>query len=182
MTKLYVASSWRNPVYEKVLANLRQAGHECYDFKNPKEGDKGFAWSEINPNWKDWSLNQFTNALIHPIGQSGFKNDFDAMKWCEQLVLVLPSGRSAHVEAGWASGAGKKVHVYIPQELPGSWEPELMYLCFTTICGNLDGLNYALHKHRVHKITDGVTIERAQVGGAEHIKDAVDRSFEEGDG
>ena len=175
MTKLYVASSWRNPVYPKVIDNLRMAGHECYDFRNPPSGT-GFGWSQIDPNYKDWSLDQYTNALIHPVGQAGFHSDFDAMKWAEQFVLVLPSGRSAHVEAGWAAGAGKKVHVYIPKELPGSWEPELMYLCFTTICGNLDGLNYALHKHRPKApfFKEEEMIGRKDVGGASYIETAAD--------
>ncbi len=151
MTKLYVASSWRNPIYPGVIHKLREAGHECYDFRNP-EGGTGFGWSQIDSDWKNWSLDQYTRALVHPTAQAGFKSDKAAMEWCEQMVLVLPSGRSAHVEAGWAAGAGKKVHVYIPQQIGGSWEPELMYLCFTTICGNLDGLLYGLHKHDVSRM------------------------------
>jgi len=154
MTKLYVASSWRNTVYTTLLQNLRDTGHECYDFRNPGDGDDGFSWSKVDPEWKSWTLDQYNNGLLHPASQQGFKLDKSALDWCEQLVLVLPCGKSAHVEAGYASGCGKKVHVYIPQGMKEDykgnpiWEPELMYLLFTTICGNLDGLNYALHKHR----------------------------------
>ncbi len=149
MTKLYVASSWRNTYYEKVLATLRQAGHECYDFKNPKPGESGFAWSSIDGRWHQWTLDEYTNGLLHPIAQAGYNNDKEALDWCEQCVLVLPSGRSAHTEAGYAAGQGKKVHVYIDKTDPKAFEPELMYLIYTTICGNLDGLLYALHKHRL---------------------------------
>lgn len=36
------------------------------------------------------------------------------MKWADTCVLALPCGRSAHLEAGWMSGAGKKLIVYMP--------------------------------------------------------------------
>ena len=51
-------------------------------------------------------------------------------------MLVLPCGRSAHTEAGWMAGRGKKVVVYIPK----MEEPELMYKLFDKVAGNLDEL------------------------------------------
>lgn len=58
-----------------------------------------------------------------------FNSDFNAMKWADTCVLVLPCGRSAHTEAGWMKGAGKKVLVY------QIWaeEPELMYKIYDDI-------------------------------------------------
>jgi len=35
--KIYVASSWRNEYYPEVVAKLREAGHEVYDFHNDIE-------------------------------------------------------------------------------------------------------------------------------------------------
>jgi len=37
-----------------------------------------------------------------------FHNDIKAMEACDACVLVLPCGRSAHTEAGWFAGRGKK--------------------------------------------------------------------------
>ena len=37
--KIYVASSWRNEYYPEVVAKLREAGHDVYDFRNPPSGD-----------------------------------------------------------------------------------------------------------------------------------------------
>ena len=31
--KIYVASSWRNTFYPEVVARLREAGHDVYDFR-----------------------------------------------------------------------------------------------------------------------------------------------------
>ena len=38
MARIYVASSWRNKYQPEVVAALRKAGHEVYDFRNPKDG------------------------------------------------------------------------------------------------------------------------------------------------
>ena len=32
--KIYVASSWRNTFYPEVVARLREAGHDVYDFRS----------------------------------------------------------------------------------------------------------------------------------------------------
>ncbi len=53
-------------------------------------------------------------------------------------VLVLPCGRSAHTEAGWFAGQGKKVFAYIPNK--DCFEPELMYKLFTKVCISLEEL------------------------------------------
>lgn len=89
----------------------------------------GFAWSEIDENWKNWTPLQYKSALSHPIAEAGFKLDFDAMKWADICVMVLPCGRSANTEAGWMKGAGKKVYVFQPTKQ----EPELMYKIFDGI-------------------------------------------------
>ena len=64
----------------------------------------GFSWSSIDPNWKNWSTQQYQEALNHPIAQKGFDLDFNAMKWADVCVMVLPCGRSANTEAGWMKG------------------------------------------------------------------------------
>ena len=124
MSRIYVASSWRNPFQQHVVHDLRVAGHEVYDFRNPRPGDHGFAWSDIEPTWQEWDAHRFRAALDHPIARAGFKSDFDALKWCDTCILVLPCGRSAHLELGWAVGAGKRTAIL----LAGQNEPELMYL------------------------------------------------------
>ena len=125
--KIYVASSWRNPIQPGIVEVLRRAGHEVYDFRNPSPGNKGFAWSEVNPRWLQWTPEQFVEDLYagHPSVTRGFKCDKDALDWCDTCVCVLPCGRSAHLEAGYAVGRGKLVLFYLH---PDKFEPELMYL------------------------------------------------------
>src|SRR5262245_14946747 len=106
--KIYVASSWRCPYQPTVVEALKKVGHEVYDFKNPRPGDYGFAWQSIDPEWEEWDNGAFRAALKNPIAERGFELDFDAMKWADACVLVMPCGRSAHLELGWCAGAGKK--------------------------------------------------------------------------
>jgi len=121
--KIYAASSWRNSYQPGVVALLRQLGHEVYDFRNPRPGNTGFSWSDIDANWKSWSAVEYRSALAHPIAEAGYVLDFDAMRWCDACVLILPAGRSASWELGWCMGAGKVAYIYIPEPV----EPELMF-------------------------------------------------------
>lgn len=103
---------------------LRNVGHEVYDFKNPAPGNHGFSWSEIDPDWQNWTPDQYRKALEHSIAKAVFECDMVALRGCDACVLVLPSGRSASFEFGWAIGAGKKGAVVMFDKC----EPELMYL------------------------------------------------------
>lgn len=122
--KVYVASSWRNEYQQSVVATLRGAGHEVYDFKNPP-GRTGFGWSSIDPNWKNWTVDEYRAALTTELAADGFNSDFQGMETADACVLVLPCGRSAHIEAGWFTGKGRPLHVLVPDD---AGEAELMYL------------------------------------------------------
>lgn len=142
MSRIYVASSWRNRFYPAVVEALRADGHEVYDFRNPPHGGNGFRWTDIDEKALNWSFEEYAQGLHHPEAERQFKADLEALEWADTCVLVLPSGRSAHTEAGWMAGAGRRVFVYIPE----MQEPELMYKLFDGVFGSLDGLLDAL-KH-----------------------------------
>jgi hypothetical protein len=157
---VYVASSWRNHLQPAVIATLRAAGIDCYDFRNPDVGT-GFAWSQVglqgprcrcdhswthgmcrshgeprqrNPQQPDAlqcncpkditePVTDYLAALDHPRAVEGYVSDFDAMQRADTFVLVLPCGRSAHLELGWAVGAGKRTAILLEDPCT----PELMY-------------------------------------------------------
>lgn len=146
--KIYVASSWRNAKQPPVVGYLRHEGHEVYDFRNPAPGDRGFAWSEIDPNWQKWTVDVYRHQLSHPLAQAGFRRDADALAWCEACVLVLPAGASAHLELGYAIASGKRCAVLALDPC----EPELMYLLGAEILSSLQEL--------------GAWIGRAELGDA----------------
>lgn len=137
--KIYVASSWRNPIQQEIVKILTDAGHQVYDFRNPKPGNHGFAWSEVNADWLQWTPEQFVRDLYsgHPAVERGFSFDREALDWAECCVLVLPCGRSAHLEAGYAAGKGKRTIFYLH---PDKFEPELMYRLGDACVTNHEGL------------------------------------------
>ena len=123
LRRIYVASSWRCADQPFVVEVLRTLGHEVYDFRNPPN-KTGFAWSEIDPAWLGWDIDTYRELLDHQRAVEGFASDFDAMQWADTFVLVLPCGRSAHLELGWAVGQGKRTAILLSQD---KFEPELMY-------------------------------------------------------
>lgn len=124
--KIYVATSWRNDAQPEVVKYLRDAGHEVYDFRNPREHDlqrdNGFHWNDIDEQWQAWTPEQFRAALNHPLSLAGFASDMAALVWCDAVLLVMPCGRSSHLELGWGIGAGKRTAILLAEG-----EPELMY-------------------------------------------------------
>ena len=139
--RIYVASSWRNVYYPDVVDNLRAAGHDVYDFRNPPSGDPGFKWSNVDPHYMEWKPEEYRDHLGHPKAIKQFGNDIEAMEACDTCVLMLPCGRSAHTEAGWFAGRGKKVLAFIPEKQ----EPELMYKLFSGVCCSMEELIEALN-------------------------------------
>lgn len=140
MSRIYAASSWRNIYQAEIVGLLRYFGHQVYDFKNPNQA-KGFAWSDIDKEWEKWDRNNYRQLLLsHPRAAQGFMSDYRAMQWADVCVLVLPCGRSAHLEAGYFNGANKRLVVYMPE----TQEPDLMYLMAQNICFTADELEQAL--------------------------------------
>lgn len=130
--RIYVASSWRNEHQPRIVETLRAYGHEVYDFKNPAPGQKGFGWrdcggqsAEDGPGKGAMTIDSYAEAINTDRAREGFAFDIDALDWADTCVMVLPCGRSAHLEAGYACGQGKHVIWVLSED---RWEPELMYL------------------------------------------------------
>lgn len=121
---VYVAASWRTPQQPAVVARLRAAGHAVYDFR-----ENGFGWSQVGLP-EPPTFEAYMNALVAPRAVQGFERDMAALRTCEACVLVLPAGRSAHLEFGWAIASGRfTVVVFLEEPVV----PDLMYLaasCF----------------------------------------------------
>lgn len=140
MARIYLASSWRNTMQPRLVQILRADGHLVYDFKNPAPGQNGFSWREIDENWKQWTAEQYVAALKTPVACQGYTFDMRAMEWADTCVLLLPCGRSAHLEAGWFAGRGKRTIVFTHD----GEEPELMALMCNHIVWDIEGLREAL--------------------------------------
>lgn len=76
-------------------------------------------------NISDWRTN--------PEVKKVFDVDMDALKASAHVVLLLPAGKSAHIEAGVAYGLGKKLSVIGEQK-----EAESLYLIFGSFYESID--------------------------------------------
>ena len=145
--KIYVASSWRNDQYPEVVEAIRTAGHEVYDFRNPKEhlheSDQGFHWKYMDRNWKSWSPDEFIEALNHPRANAGYQSDQEALDSSDATVLVMPCNRSAHLELGYAAGQGKPTIILLSET---DAQPELMYKMASCLVTSIDDVLTALNR------------------------------------
>lgn len=77
--------------------------------------------------WREYALDgtavQRSQVIAPAVGPDALNKA--ALDWADACVLVLPCGRSAHLEAGYCAGQGKVTIFYLH---PDKFEPELMYL------------------------------------------------------
>ena len=126
--KIYVASSWDNPMQPSLVEELRRRGHKVYDFRHPHGQNCKSVWEELNMKLEGLYGEDVAEALDHPLARKRFLEHQEAMSDVDTCILLLPSGRSAHIEAGYLKGLGKKV--YVVGSVFDELRPELMYLAF----------------------------------------------------
>lgn len=120
--KIYIASSWKNEELVCEWADeLRDLGYEVDAFCDPETGRFVFHYSEIG----DVKTLDAINFLQDERSQKAFYEDKKWLDWCECVLLVLPAGKSAHLEAGYAKGQGKCLLIY-QDEFPKG-EFDVMY-------------------------------------------------------
>ncbi|QRN94407.1 hypothetical protein JRI60_35480 [Archangium violaceum] len=127
-----------------VVAALRAAGHEVHDYKDTGGGSQGAS----APNMDDFARMRFEPAQFralleqHPLARTLFDKDMNALRDCDVCVMVLPCGRSAHLELGYAVGAGKRTIAL----LQGECEPDLMYKMVERLCISIEEVLQAVRE------------------------------------
>jgi nucleoside 2-deoxyribosyltransferase len=105
-TKIYIASSWKNAELCRKLARLfRLEGIDVYCFS--EDHACNFKWDELPKGKYD-----IRSVLCCSQTRVAFETDRRGLDWANCVVLVLPSGRSAHLEAGYTKGQGKTLFIY----------------------------------------------------------------------
>ena len=148
---IYSCQATTLPVYTRPLPwwdvrqYLEDEGFEVYDFRNPAEGDAGgFHWSDIDSNWRSWSVEDYIEALNDEVAEQGFKKYVAGLEDAHALVMVLPCGVSAHLKLGWAIGSEIPTAIYVPRKV--AFEPELIYKFADLITQDVDELVHYLHE------------------------------------
>ena len=106
----------------KLISGIENKGFTCFNFLNkpvvPEKADA--SWEEQMDIFESVSVDEFWQDKNY---QFHFKTDMDALKNADALILLLPAGLAAHMEAGASYGFGKKL--IIIGELS---KPETLYL------------------------------------------------------
>ncbi|MEK3722289.1 LexA family protein [Paenibacillus sp. FSL H8-0034] len=133
--RIYLASSWKNAELVKGIKGLLvSSGFEVDAFCDPSEDRFVFSF-DLLPNIEN--LNART-VLQEPIVQRAFQEDKKWLDWADTVLLILPAGKSAHLEAGYAAGAGKRLVIY-QDEFPAG-EYDVMYGFADLVSSDLQGI------------------------------------------
>lgn len=98
---LYVIGSLRNANIPKIANYLREGGYDVFD-------NWYAAGERADDAWKDYERgrgNDYAKALANHSAQHVYSFDRFHLNRAHAAVLVLPAGRSGHLEAGWASAS-----------------------------------------------------------------------------
>ncbi len=111
--RIYLASSWKNKDLILAIAEQLEAeGFEVDAFCRSTEKRYAFHWSELVDNEEDLGKYDAIEFLSDSRSQRAFKEDRKWLDWSECVVMILPCGKSSHLEAGYAKGRGKLMFIY----------------------------------------------------------------------
>jgi len=142
--KVYLASSWKNEkLVKEVKRQLEAEGNIVDAFCDPSGGRYVFSFDRL----PDVSAKDARTVMEEPEVQYAFHEDKAWIDWSEAVVLILPAGKSAHLEAGYAKGQGK--HLIIYQEEFPLGDFDVMYGFADLITDDLNGVAQYLRSNKV---------------------------------
>ena len=106
---IYIASSWKNKLHLLSIAeSLRSFNFNVDLFCDDSTNRYCFNYEGI----KNWGELNAKTYLDIPEVQKVFKENKKWLDWCDVCLLVLPAGKSSHLESGYAVGSGKHLVIY----------------------------------------------------------------------
>ena len=111
--KIYLASSWKNKKEVLVLAErLETEGFEVDAFCRATDKRYAFHWSELVDDEDELANYDAIEMLADPRTQRAFKEDKKWLDWSDTVIMLMPCGRSSHLEGGYAKGKDKLLYIY----------------------------------------------------------------------
>lgn len=121
--KLYIIGSLRNAAIPSIANMIRDMvrNSECPDLV--VFDDWYSAGPEADDHWKKYEQEKghsYIEALSGAAARNVFQFDKRNIDESDGVVLVLPAGRSGHLELGYSVGCGKKTFILIDD--PERWD------------------------------------------------------------
>lgn len=131
--KLYLIGSLRNPEVPALAEKLRTLKLDVFD-------DWYAAGPEADDYWRDYEKQRghtFQTALAGRAAQHVYEYDRLHLDTSDLAVLLLPAGKSGHLEAGYMIGQGKPVYILLDGD-PDRFD--VMYNFATAVCTSQEQL------------------------------------------
>lgn len=120
--KIYLGGSLQNETIKAIANDLRSSlgyGSVVFD-------DWMAAHPEADDKWRQYSIQRgmnYEDAIRSNAGQNVFTMDMLHLIGSDVFVLVLPAGKSAHLEAGFMAGLrtagfGKRMYILLDGDTP----------------------------------------------------------------
>lgn len=110
--QIYLIGSLRNSTIIPLGNALRKEGFSIFE-------DWISAGEHADDAWRDYEKakgHSYKEALAGKAAKNVFQFDKRNLDESEAAVLVMPAGKSAHLELGYMAGKGKKTFYYMEEE------------------------------------------------------------------
>lgn len=137
MKKLYLIGSLRNPEVPKVGSWIRALGIDVFD-------DWYAAGPEADDKWKEYEQSRgrdYVDALHGLAAEHVHEYDKYHLDNSDGALLLLPAGRSGHLELGYIIGQGKPAWILLPDD-HDRWD---VMFRFASVHSDPDSLRVCLH-------------------------------------
>ena len=143
MQRVYLIGSLRNQEIPHIADAIRkETGLEVFD-------DWFSPGPEADDYWRKYEQSRgrtYKEALQGWAGKHVFEFDKHHLDTSDGAILVLPAGKSGHLELGYAIGSGKPAFVFFPDGEPERWD--VMYQFATGIAFSMDELIEMVRKEQ----------------------------------
>ena len=117
MRSIYLLSSLRQVKVRGVATLLRADGHEVFDDWHAAGPDADDIWMA----YEKGRGRSMVGAIAAPHARMVIDFDRTNLLARDTVIMVMPAGKSCHIELGLAIGAGKDTHVLFDSE-PERWD------------------------------------------------------------
>jgi hypothetical protein len=137
---IYLIGSLRNERIPEIANSLRACGIEVFD-------DWYSAGPQADDYWKEYEQargHTYAEALQNYPAKHVYEFDRHHLDRCDAAVLVLPAGKSGHLELGHVGGTGKPTYICLD---PDDVRWDVMYLFATKVFSNPEEMYEYFRNH-----------------------------------
>lgn len=138
--KVYLIGSLKGDKIRSVASEMRKHNLDVFDDWHAGGPDADDIWQKYEQD----RGRSYTEALSGHHAQMVFDFDYKHLSESDAVVLVLPCGKSGHMEFGWSIGKGKKGYILLESDDPPRWD--VMYRFADGVTDSIDELIGWLHE------------------------------------